>query len=155
MIPHVETNQDLRAWPGDIPVEHLYTAGPAGDAALRAMKERAALLGSRCNACAVTYVPARYFCERCFARLNETVDVPARGIVKAVAVVSEDRDRKPLRKPVVLGLVALEGATGVFLHRLGVKKLDQAKVGARVEAVWKPPEERTGSVEDLLHFRVV
>ncbi len=155
MIPHVETNQDLKAWLGDIPVEHLYTAGPTGDAVLRAMKERAAILGSRCNACGVTYAPARYFCERCFAKLPETVDVPGRGVLKAVAVVSEDRDRKPLKRPVVLGLIALEGATGVFLHRLGVKKPDQVKVGSRVEAVWKPPEERTGSIEDLLHFRVV
>ena len=56
-LEHIERVTDLRTWPGDIPVRHLYTAGLAGERFLREIKDHGRFLGSRCETCAYTYVP--------------------------------------------------------------------------------------------------
>ncbi|MEW6523378.1 MAG: zinc ribbon domain-containing protein [Bacillota bacterium] len=72
-----------RNWPGSIPVEYVYTAGVAGEAFLRAIKERGCLLTSGCPGCGASYLPARLYCERCFEKTAYYQDVEARGRVHA------------------------------------------------------------------------
>ena len=58
---------------GGMPVAFHYTPGVGKHRVLRgAPRPRRACSGSRCEACAYTYLPARIFCERCFAELRPT-----------------------------------------------------------------------------------
>jgi len=140
-------------WPGSIPLESFYTAGLGGQIFFQALKERGELVGTRCKACKQVYVPARVFCERCFVELSEQVKVKTEGTLASFTFSFYDRDGARLGEPLVLGLVRLEGATTVLLHRL-LKVTDPARVriGARVKAVIKPKPDRTGSILDIEGF---
>jgi uncharacterized OB-fold protein len=147
---------DLGAWPGAIPLSSLYTAGGAGQIFFAALKERGKLIATRCRPCRQVYLPARWFCERCFAALNEQVEIEPFGRLLSYTICHVDCDRRPLRRPRALALVQLDGATTVLLHHLlGVTAPEQAAIGSRVELVVKPKARRRGSILDIEGFRLV
>jgi len=142
-----------RAWPGELPYEYKYTAGVAGERFLRELKENGRIMGSRCPACDFTYVPARLYCERCFARLEEWREVGPEGTVAAYTVVHLDLEGKPLAQPQVIALIELDGADGGLVHFLGGVDPAEVYIGMPVRAVLKPPARRQGSILDIRHFR--
>lgn len=143
-------------WRGAIPIESFYTAGTAGQAFFKTLKEKGQILGTRCDGCAQVYVPARRFCERCFAELNAEVVVKPEGIVKSFSYSYVDGDGRRLSRPATSVLVQLDGATTVMLHRLlDAKELPRVSIGSRVRAVIKPRAQRTGSILDIEGFRVI
>lgn len=149
-------NIETRAWPGEIPLEGLYTAGVGGQIFFKALKERGELVGTRCGPCQQVYLPARLFCERCLAELSEEVRVKPEGILTSFTFCSVDHDGRRLDKPLAVGLVRLEGATTVFLHRLlKVSDPSQVRIGSHVKMVIKPKAKRTGSILDIEGFRLV
>lgn len=149
-------NVGTHAWRGSIPLESLYTAGLGGQVFFRALKERGELVGTRCAPCKQVYVPARAFCERCFAELTEQVTVKPEGTLTSFTFSYWDRDARPLDKPQVLATVRLDGTTTVLLHRL-LNASDPARVriGARVKVLLKPKTKRTGSLLDIEGFQLV
>jgi hypothetical protein len=151
-LPTSETGK----WRGGIPIQSLYSAGRGGQIFFKALKERGELVGSRCPSCRQVYVPARSFCERCFAELTEQVKVKPEGIVKSFSYSYIDSNGQRLEQPEISALVQLEGATTVMLHRLlDVKDLSRLAIGSRVEAVIKPKAMRTGSILDIKGFRLI
>lgn len=140
-------------WLGSIPLESFYTAGLGGQIFFQALKELGEFVGTRCKPCKQVYVPARVFCERCFSELSEEVKVKAEGTLASFTFSFFDRNGTRLAEPTVLGLVKLDGATTVLLHRL-LKVDDPARVriGARVKAVVKSKADRTGSILDIEGF---
>jgi uncharacterized OB-fold protein len=146
----------IEKWRGEIPIESLYTAGTAGQIFFKALKEKGEIVGTRCDPCGQVYVPARRFCERCFAELTSAVTVKPEGVVKSFSYSYVGRDGSRLKQPAAVVLVQLEGATTVMLHRLlGVKELSRVSIGSRVKAVIKPKSRRTGSILDIEGFRPV
>jgi uncharacterized OB-fold protein len=139
-------------WKGDIPITSRYTAGIAGERFYREMQENAQVLGTRCNACGITYVPAALFCERCLAQLNDWVEVGFTGKVFTFTVLYQDLDREPLSEPEVLAYIKLDGCDGGLVHRLGGVAPDELRIGMRVKAVWKSADDRVGSILDIRHF---
>ena len=75
-----------RVWEGHMEADYIYTSGVAGERFFVALRDEGRLLASRCTSCHLDYLPARLFCEDCFAELTEFVDVPGEGRVKAVTV---------------------------------------------------------------------
>jgi uncharacterized OB-fold protein len=142
----------VRRWPGDFPVAHRYTPGVAGEAFLTALRDRGAVLGSRCERCAYTYVPARLFCERCFAELAADVELGPGGTLVSFTIGFAGVEGDPLDRPVTLGLVRLDGADAVLLHHVLDPGDEPLEIGERVEVVLRPPAERTGSILDILGF---
>jgi len=140
-------------WRGEIPLQSFYTAGLGGQIFFEALKNRGELVVTCCEPCRQVYVPARAFCERCFAELTEPVKVKPQGTLASFTFCSLDHDGRPLSKPLALALVRLEGATTLMLHCL-LKVSDPAdvKIGAPVKAVIKPKLERTGSILDIEGF---
>ena len=143
------------AWPGDIPITSRYTAGIAGERFFREIKDQARILGTRCEACDLVYVPATIFCERCFAELDEWVEVASRGTVFTYTVLHRDLDDRPLNPPAVLAYVKLEGCDGGLVHYLGDVAPEAVHIGLAVEAVFKDAAEREGSILDIACFRPV
>ena len=146
----------INKWRGAIPVGSLYTAGTGGQMFFTALKTRGELLGTRCRPCHQVYVPARRFCERCFAELSDEVKVGPAGTVKSFSLCAVDQDGRPLRRAAAFALVQLDGATTVLLHRLlDVKDPSQVAIGSRVTVVVKPKAKRTGSILDIEGFRLL
>jgi uncharacterized OB-fold protein len=152
MREKVARPDQVRRWPGDFPVAHRYTPGVAGEAFLTALRDRGAVLGSRCARCAYTYVPARLFCERCFAELAADVELGPGGTLVSFTIGFADVEGDPLDRPVTLGLVRLDGADAVLLHHVLGSGDEPLEIGERVEVVLRPLAERTGSILDILGY---
>jgi len=135
--------------PGELSVSFRYTPGVGNTAFFEALRDRGVFLGSRCDDCAVTYVPARIFCERCLAELEPGEECGPDGELVSWTVARVDVDDRRLDQPVTYGLVRLDGADTVFLHRL-IDVDDPPEIGGRLRAVLA--EDRTGSIFDVEGF---
>lgn len=119
------------------------------------------ILGRRCRACGRIYVPPREVCQYCFRVTDEWVDVGDVGRVNTAVVSYIAADRGRMDKPLIIAVIELEGATdGIgILHKLGEVEpeevINRKIFGRRVKAVWKPEDERTGSVNDILYFKPI
>ncbi len=143
------------AWHGEIPVEFLYTAGVAGERFLGELRDHGRLMGTRCASCGVIYLPPRMYCEQCFSRLTEWVEVPPRGRIFAFTVVRQDRKGKALGAPIIAAIISFEGVKGGLIHRIEGTAPGDLKPGLIVEAVIKGREARTGSILDIESFHAV
>lgn len=119
------------------------------------------ILGRRCRVCRRIYVPPREVCQYCFRETDDWIDVGDTGRVNTAVVSYILADRSKIDQPLVIAVIELEGASeGMgILHRLGDVDPDDVIsrriFGKKVKAVWKPPEERTGSINDILYFGLV
>jgi uncharacterized OB-fold protein len=141
------------SWQGNIPITSRYTAGIAGERFFREIKQNARILGTRCAACDLVYVPATMFCERCFAELDEWLEVPSRGKVFTYTVLFRDLDEEPLDPPAILAYVKLEGADGGLVHYLKGIDAQAVHIGLDVVAEFKDTADREGSILDVECFR--
>jgi uncharacterized OB-fold protein len=155
MLEKIARPEQIRRWEGDLPVRHRYTPGVADGAFFTALKERGVLLGSRCETCSYTYVPARLFCERCFSEPSADTEVGPGGELVSFTIVFQGIEGEPLDRPEMLGAVRLEGADAVLIHRVLEPVDEPLEIGERVEVVVKPEAERIGSILDLDGFRVL
>ncbi|HEX5936769.1 MAG TPA: Zn-ribbon domain-containing OB-fold protein [Actinomycetota bacterium] len=135
--------------PGELSVSFRYTPGVGNTAFFEALRDRGVFLGSRCDHCGVTYLPARVFCERCLAELEPDTECGPSGELLSWTVVRLDVDDGPLDAPVTYGLVKLDGADTAFLHRL-LDADGEPRIGDRVTAVLAT--ERDGSILDVEGF---
>ncbi len=134
---------------GALPVAFHYTPGVGNTAFFEALRNRGVLLGSRCEACAFTYLPARIFCERCFAELQADTECGPGGTLESFTVGYVGIDGEPLDEPVAVGLVKLDNADTVLIHHLVGESAWE--IGIRVEATITP--DRSGSIRDIEGFR--
>jgi uncharacterized protein len=106
------------------------------------------ILGSRCPDCGRVFLPPRMICERCFAKADEWVELPATGTVQActeaAVKVAENGDMVDLENPEIIAMVKHDGADTCIAARL---EGADASIGMRVEAVLNPGAE---NVLDLL-----
>lgn len=135
---------------GDLPVRFRYTPGVANTSFFEALRDRGVLLGSRCEACAVTYVPARMFCERCFAELTPGTECGPGGSVESFTIGHAGIDGEALDEPVAVALVRLDGADTVLMHRL--LGIEAPAIGMRVIARLRHQTERSASIRDIEGF---
>jgi uncharacterized protein len=136
----------VRRIDGEMPVAFRYTPGVGNTAFFEALSDRGVFLGSRCAHCAITYLPARIFCERCLASLTPDTECGPEGVVDSWTLAHRNVDDEPLAAPVAYALVRLDGADTVLLHRL----LGPADIGARVRPVITP--DRSASIHDIEGF---
>jgi uncharacterized OB-fold protein len=141
------------AWYGNLPVTSRYTFGIAGERFFRAIKEEGKILGTHCPKCERTYVPATLFCERCLGKLDEWVDVGTVGEVHTFTLLHQKYDGSPKEVPEMIAFVAL--GDGGIIHRLGGIPCEDIEIGMKVEAVFKAPEDREGSILDIVYFKPV
>lgn len=152
LIERITKLDQVKAWYGDMPIESRYTSGLAGERFLQALKE-GEIMGVKCPECEFIYVPPRIFCPYCFSPLEEWVEVGNQGAVETYTVLNVDLDGNPLQEPKIVALVNIDGTHGGLVHFLGEVELDELYIGLPVEAVFKPKEEREGSILDIKYFR--
>lgn len=142
-----------KTWEGEIPVHYLYTYGLAGEKFFREIKDRGVFVATRCDACNVTYLPPRIYCERCFAELNFYHDVGKKGSVETFTICHEAADGSRLEEPQVIAYIRIAGTDGGIIHKIANVREGDIKIGMNVEAVFAEPSKRTGSITDILYFR--
>ncbi|HHH40372.1 MAG TPA: Zn-ribbon domain-containing OB-fold protein [Chloroflexi bacterium] len=133
---------------------YAWDAGIAIGRFLQELKE-GRLIGTHCSQCDRVMVPPRMFCEHCFAPADEFVPLQDTGTVITFSLCYVTWDMVRLEKPQIPAVVAIDGASpGMgIMHLLGEVDPKAVKIGMRVQAVWKPEEEREGAITDILYFK--
>lgn len=135
---------------------YAWDAGVAIGRYLAELKE-GRLIGVRCRHCRRTVIPPRVFCEWCFRPMDEWMPLPDTGTVNTFSLCYVTWDMRRLTEPEIPAVIDIDGThppVGI-LHLLGEVEPQAVQIGMRVQAVWKPPEERTGSILDIRYFRPV
>jgi uncharacterized protein len=113
------------------------------------------LIARKCNNCKRILIPPRMFCEDCFRDTDEWVYVKDTGIVNTYSIAHVGTDAHRLSQPLFVAVINIDGASELmgFLHLLGEVAEKDIKIGMKVQAVWKPAEERVGSILDIKYFK--
>lgn len=150
----IHRNIDNRYWnPGAeyFPVKNRYTAGVAGQRFFEELKAKGKIFGTTCGKCGITFVPARLFCERCFARLEDWIDVGLEGTLYSYTVVHKTKSGEDKKKPSIIGAVKI--ADGLLIHHLKGCKEEELYIGMPVKAELKPEDKRQGAITDINCFK--
>jgi uncharacterized OB-fold protein len=118
---------------------------------LRALKE-GKVIGQRCPACGKVYVPPRGACPVDGVPTTTDVELLDTGIVTTFCVVNVPFQGQRVPSPYVAASVLLDGADIAFQHLILGCEPAEVRMGMRVRAVWKPPEEWGTTSENISHF---
>lgn len=113
------------------------------------------LTGTRCIHCRKIVVPPRVVCEWCFRPMDDYVRLSDTGTVNTYSLCYVTWDVKRIQEPEIPAVIEIDGASpghGI-LHKLGEVDPNTVHIGMRVQAVWKPSEQRTGAITDILYFK--
>lgn len=140
----------------DAHARYAWDAGIAIGRFLQGLKE-GRILGVHCKTCRRTVVPPRIVCEWCFRPMVHWVPLQDTGTVQTVSVCYVNWDASRRREPEFPAVIALDGASAGcgILHILGEVTPQTVRIGMRVQAVWKPPQERIGAITDIRYFRPI
>jgi uncharacterized OB-fold protein len=136
--------------------EYAWDAGVAIGRYLRELKS-GRLIGVRCDECRRIVIPPRNFCEWCFLPMDNWVHLPDTGTVNTFSLCYVTWDMQYLDDPQIPAVIDIDGtrpSVGI-MHMLGEVNPDEVKIGMKVQAVWKPAEEREGSILDIKYFKPV
>jgi uncharacterized OB-fold protein len=136
--------------------QFAWDTGIAIGAYLRGFKQ-GKILGAVCHSCNKIIVPPRIVCEWCFRPISEFVPLQDTGFVNTFSLCYVTWDVQRIASPEIPAVIQIDGASkhhGI-LHKLGDVSPDQVHIGMKVQAVWKPPQERTGSITDIKYFRPI
>jgi uncharacterized OB-fold protein len=134
--------------------QYAWDVGVAIGRYLAELKE-GQLVGVHCNKCQRTVIPPRNFCEWCFRPMDEWVTLPDTGTVNTFSLCYVTWDMKYLTDPEIPAVIDIDGTKPLvgIMHMLGEIDPGDVKIGMKVKAVWKPPEEREGSILDIRYFK--
>jgi uncharacterized OB-fold protein len=117
------------------------------------------ILGSRCPSCHNVLVPPRAFCEVCFVRTDEWVDVADTGVLQAFSIIHLAFVGQTREPPYVYAEIVLDGSATRLIHTIGEITPEDATARllpgeTRVKAVWRDGEP-TGTLTDIDYFKVI
>ena len=77
------------------------------------------------------------------------------GVVNTFSLCYVTWDVKRIEDPEIPIVVEIDGASPLhgILHKLSEVEPEAVHIGMRVQAVWKPEEEREGAITDILYFK--
>ena len=117
------------------------------------------IIGKKCVKCKRVLVPPRLFCELCWRPTDEWTYVKDTGTILTAVVSHVNWDASRVKKgqryhtPAVIELDGAGKDQGI-LHLIDEIEPYDIKIGMRVKAVWKKPDERTGAITDIKYFKV-
>jgi uncharacterized OB-fold protein len=136
--------------------QYAWDTGVAIGSYLAALKD-GIILGARCSKCRRTVVPPRVVCEWCFEPMAEYVPLQDTGTVNTFSICYVTWDVQRIKEPELPAVIEIDGASPLhgIMHKLGEVDPQQIHVGMRVQAVWRPAEERNGAITDILYFKPI
>ena len=138
-------------WPASLRYE--WDTGVAIGRFLRELKN-GRIIGRSCHRCQRVLIPPRMFCERCFRPTDAWQFVQDSGSVNTYSLSHLRWDASRVEEPILVAVIEIDGSShGGLLHYLGDVRPEEIRIGMKVKAVWKPAEEREGSILDIRHFR--
>jgi hypothetical protein len=135
-------------------VQYEWALGQANIKFLEGLKQ-GKIIGIKCHACDRILVPPRMFCEYCYGPTDGWVELPDTGIIETFSISYLDPNARRITEPILIGVIDIDGAPPHhgFMHYFGEMDPKEIKIGMKVKAVWKPAEEREGSITDIKYFK--
>jgi len=109
------------------------------------------ILARRDPATSRVYCPPRAGSPTHGTDMGEYLEVSDRGTLTTFCIVNVAFEGQVMKVPYVYGAILLDGADTPFLHLVDAP-VDEARMGLRLQAKWKPEAEREGSFTDILYF---
>jgi uncharacterized OB-fold protein len=133
-------------------LDYSYTPGRAQERFLLAMKE-GKLLGLACDECGRVYIPARGSCPRCAKPTTKEVEVKDTGTVATYSVVRVPSANIEVELPYCAANILLDGADLTTTALIQECKMEDIRIGMRVQAVWRPKEEWDYTLSNIKYFK--
>ncbi len=131
---------------------YRYIAGDYRARAMLGLKDKR-FIGSKCSQTGKVFLPPLVNSPESFAPATEFVALEGRGVVTTFCIVNIPVMGRDLQLPYVAASVALDGAAISMFAAVQECDVADVRMGMRVEAVWKPDAECTGSFDDVLYFK--
>ncbi|MDA0264403.1 MAG: Zn-ribbon domain-containing OB-fold protein [Chloroflexi bacterium] len=162
LTDHALTAGEVLVSMWNVKAEYHWDAGVAMGQYLDGLKE-GKLMGVRCPECRRTMIPPRAFCELCYRPIDDWVELGDTGKINTFSISMVNWDASRRRTPEVPVVVEIDGASPgmCILHKMGELSEDieeikaRLKIGMPVRAVWKPADQREGSITDIEYFKLV
>lgn len=150
---HPEQTHETIVYESHIKMPYKRAVGETGSFFFNQLRAHAKIWGTRCDACRTVYMPPRRNCPRCF-QTTAWVQLPPGGTLVTFTVIRYPLPAiQPAEPPYACGIIRLDGADTGLVHLLGEVEFEQLMEGMRVEAVFKPREERAGTILDIAYFK--
>ena len=138
-------------------VKFAWSAGIAMGRFLDELKN-GRIIATTCDKCRRVMVPPRVYCEKCFKPTDGWTYVKDTGTINTFSVSFLARDATRLKEPIIVAIIDLDGASknmGI-IHKLArTRNWKNIRIGMKVQAVWKPAKERTGTVTDIEYLKLI
>src|SRR5437660_323795 len=133
--------------------KYAWSAGEAMSRFLAELQD-GRLIARTCYSCKRILFPPRMFCEECFRPTDTWTYIQDTGRIETFSVSYLDTDAKRIPDPILVGVISMDGASPKMgmMHYFGEMTKEEIRIGMRVKAIWKPWEERRGSVLDIKYF---
>lgn len=145
-----DTTDDILRAPLVIEYPFKRTVGPVQSAFLTGLRE-GILIGVRRSDGTVLCPPVEYDPDTA-EDLDQLVQLEPVGTVTTWAWVKSPRPDNPLDRPFAWALVQIDGTSSGFLHAVDVGDEAAMRTGMRVQARFRPTDEREGMITDLACF---
>ncbi|MHB1469322.1 MAG: Zn-ribbon domain-containing OB-fold protein [Solirubrobacteraceae bacterium] len=156
--PRTFDREQARRIEQQIALQYRFAAGAYATRFFTALRDEGRILATRDREGNVM-MPPRPICGLSGLPMDEWVEVGPDGVLAGCTIVyvpfidPMTGSQRPV--PYGFGLVRLTGADTSIYHLLDETDPERIGVGKRVEAIFKPQPERTGSLADIRHFRLL
>jgi uncharacterized OB-fold protein len=156
-VPLERPAEPLAERPYELELHYNHAFGPYYGTLFDEIAGARRVLGVKCPSCRNVLVPPREFCDVCFQRTAEWVDVADTGVIQACSVVHIEFTGQTRKPPYVYAEIVLDGASTRLIHTVGNVDVATApelvRPGMRVRAVWREGAS-SGSLEDIEYFEL-
>lgn len=139
---------------GFIKMPYNWSVGETGSRFFTELRDHKRIWGTKCTECGKVFIPPRRNCGVCMTRNMEWMELEPEGRLVTYTIVYYDSPVLPQTdRPVMYGLIKLDGADTSLLHLLGEVRPEDVLSGMRVEAVFG--EKANGNIHDIAYFKPV
>jgi len=117
------------------------------------------LVGNKCPKCSKVFLPPRKICGACIKEIpidQNWVDLPDTGVLVNYTFTPyavNQRGVRKRKKPLIIGMVKIDGSDTAMVYRLLNIKPEEIKTGMKVKIEWN--ENSKGNPSDIKGFKVV
>lgn len=141
------TTSDLITIEGTWNFHYTYFAGETASRFFKELRDNQRIMGTRCTSCQRVLVPARAFCDACFCRTDEWVEVGPGGVLETFTIITAAFPGLP-EPPVVMAYATLDGADTALVNM--VTSLDASDVQATADLLMAQPRVEVRFIDQPL-----
>ncbi len=140
----------IRFLEGELEMEYTRSPGKIIGRFLSELRDNEEILGIRDSRTSQVFVPPQLYGPDSKTRMQTFVPMPKEGRLAYFTVVKEATPFNDWQPPYAYVAVEFDGATSVLWHRM--KETEGLKPGMALKPVYRPEDQREGSILDIDYF---